>query len=485
MTMKNSNGRTAMKQSKPVQSDQWFCSLTPESLGSAEFKSRYQIKYAYLSGAMYQGIASKELVVAMAQKGLLGFLGTGGRDIQAVENDIIAIQAELAVNEVFGVNLISQMENPEAELNTVAMYVKHGVNIVEASAYMQMTLALVYYRVSGLSRAADGTVQCAHKIIAKLSRPEVAEKFLSPPALKMVQTLLAENKISKEQSELSQLIPMCSDICVEADSGGHTDRGIPSVLLPSIQSLRLTVLEKYAYQDAIHVGLAGGIGVPQSAASAFMMGADFILTGSINQCTVEAATSDEVKDMLQSINVQDTDYAPAGDMFEIGAKVQVLKKGNFFAARANKLYDLYSQYRGWDDIPEATRKQIEQKYFQQGFAAVWAEVEQYHLQKGNSKIIEKAHKCKKHQLALVFKKYFSLTTRYALQGMSEKRIDFQVHTGPALGAFNQWVKDTPLADWRNRRVAEVAEQLMCETARFMSQEINRLMTASRQQDQQP
>ena len=71
-----------------------------------------------------------------------------------------------------------------------------------------------------------------------------------------------------------------------------------------------------------------------------MVGADFVCTGSINQCTVESGMSDVVKDLLQDINVQDTEYAPAGDMFEIGARVQVLKKGTFFPARANKLFML-------------------------------------------------------------------------------------------------------------------------------------------------
>ncbi len=35
--------------------------------------------------------------------------------------------------------------------------------------------------------------------------------------------------------------------------------------------------------------------------------------------------SDSVKDLLQDINIQDTDYAPAGDMFEVtvhGFRVQ-------------------------------------------------------------------------------------------------------------------------------------------------------------------
>lgn len=482
--MNNQSGSTVMDQASNRQPHPGQSVLTPETLGARGFKHRYQIKYAYVAGAMYQGIASKELVMAMAGNKLLSFLGTGGRSFQAVEQDIRHIRKNLAEDAVFGVNLISQVDHPEAEMRLVDMYLNNGVSIIEASAYMQMTLALVYYRVSGLSRGPDGSVHCKHHIIAKLSRPEVAGKFLSPPPLAMVEQLLAAGKITQQQSELSQQVAMCSDICVEADSGGHTDRGIPSVLLPSIQSLKSTMVAQHRYQDAIHVGLAGGIGVPQSAASAFMMGADFILTGSINQCTVEAATSDHVKDMLQSINVQDTDYAPAGDMFEIGAQVQVLRKGNLFAARANKLYELYVQYRSWDEIPELTRKQIESKYFQQGFAEIWYEVQQYHQQKGNHKTLEKARQSAKHQMALVFKKYFSMSTRYALEGVAEKKVDFQVHTGPALGAFNQWVKDTPMADWKNRRVAEVAEQLMTATAAFLSEQFTHLTASRDQQDQQ-
>ena len=61
---------------------------------------------------------------------------------------------------------------------------------------------------------------------------------------------------------------------------------------------------------SIRVGAAGGIGAPEAAAAAFVMGADFVLTGSINQCTVEAGMSDAVKDLLLEINVQDTGYAP-------------------------------------------------------------------------------------------------------------------------------------------------------------------------------
>ena len=37
--------------------------ITAASLGCAQFKQDYGLKYAYLTGGMYKGIASKEMVV--------------------------------------------------------------------------------------------------------------------------------------------------------------------------------------------------------------------------------------------------------------------------------------------------------------------------------------------------------------------------------------------------------------------------------------
>ena len=90
------------------------------------------------------------------------------------------------------------------------------------------------------------------------------------------------------------------------------------------QRQRDAAMAAHAYRKPLRVGCAGGIGIPEAVAAAFVLGVDFILTGSINQCTVEAGSSELVKDRLQEMQVQDTDYAPVGDMFEIGAKVQVL-----------------------------------------------------------------------------------------------------------------------------------------------------------------
>lgn len=230
---------------------------------------------------------------------------------------------------------------------------------------------------------------------------------MSPAPEYIVQQLLKEGHITAEQAELAKRVPMSEDLCVEADSVGHTDGGIPTVLFPAMLQLKRTMEQKWGYANPTCMGLAGGIGTPEAAAAAFIMGADFILTGSISQCTVDAGTSDDVKTLLQDLNVQDAEYAPVGDMFETGAKVQVLKKGVFFPTRANKLFSLYSHHASLGEIPEKTRKQLQATYFKKTFEEIWKDTRTYleGLGLGLGHEIAKAEANLKHKMALVFQLY--------------------------------------------------------------------------------
>jgi trans-AT polyketide synthase/acyltransferase/oxidoreductase domain-containing protein len=290
--------------------------------------------------------------------------------------------------------------------------------------------------------------------------------------------LLQEQKITHTEAELLQRVPMADDISVEADSGGHTDLGVAYALIPAIVQLRDEMMHKYQYTKKVRVGAAGGIGTPAAAAAAFILGADYIVTGSINQCTVEANTSDIAKDLLQQANVQDTDYAPAGDMFELGAKIQVLKKGLFFPARANKLYELYRHYNSLQDIDEKTKTMVQTKFFCRSFDDVYQELKT--LYPGPE--IEKAERNPKHKMALIFKWYFNYSSRLAQSGNTEHKVDYQIHCGPALGSFNQWVKGTMLENWRNRHVDEIGIKLMMETAELLNQRILSLQSDIQQQE---
>ncbi|WP_405362773.1 PfaD family polyunsaturated fatty acid/polyketide biosynthesis protein [Kitasatospora sp. NBC_00085] len=443
-------------------------------LGSEPFRRDFGVDYAYLSGSMYRGIASKELVVAMGRSGFMGFLGAAGLSHDRVRGDIAHIRRELAPDRPFGVNLLCNLQDPARETANVELLIGEGVRFVEASAFVKVTPALVRYHLSGLRRAPDGTVVRGNRILAKVSRPEVAREFMRPAPAEIVAGLLAEGRVTPEQAELARGIPVAQDLCIEADSGGHTDRGVPTVLLPSMQGLRRDLTREFGYAEAIRLGSAGGIGTPQAVAAAFTMGADFVMTGSINQCTVEAGITDAVKDRLQGIDVQDTDYCPAGDMFEIGALVQVLKKGVLFPARANKLFALYRTYDSWDAIPEGTRRQIQDTYFKRSVDEVWRETREHLERTGRVAEIGRAERTPKRKMALIFRWYYGYTSRLSFSDPERDPANVQVHTGPALGSFNQWAKGTPQESWRNRHVDRMAAGLMREAAEILTQRLNAL-----------
>jgi trans-AT polyketide synthase, acyltransferase and oxidoreductase domains len=446
--------------------------ITALTLGNADFKKEYGLKYAYIAGAMARGISSKELVTAMGRAGMMGYYGSGGQNMEILEKDLKAIKQELG-DKPFGANLLHLPESPEKEEEIVDLFMGLGVRYVEAAAFMQMTPALVKYRVSGLYEKENAEVDSRNKVMGKISRPELAEAFYSPAPEQILEKLLAAGKISEKQAKLARKIPMADALCIEADSGGHTDHRTPYALVPAILQMRKQMAEKHGYKKFVFTGAAGGIGTPEAAAASFILGTDFILTGSINQCTVEAGTSDIVKDMLSQINVQDTDYAPAGDMFEFGAKVQVLKKGTFFPARANKLYNLYIQFDSLNSIDQKTKDQIQKLYFKKSFDEVYKETKEFFAERDPSQI-EKAEKNPKHKMALIFRWYFGYSMRTAMQGKEDDKVNFQIHTGPALGAFNQWLKGTELKDWHNRHVDKIGIRLMEETAKILNERFEQL-----------
>lgn len=444
--------------------------ITAESLGSDEFRRAHGVRYAYVAGAMVKGIGSEALVVRMARARLLSYFGTGGLALDRVRDAIAQIRREVGPDAPWGMNLLCNTLRPEKEDETVELLLAEGVRRIEASAFTQITRSIVHFRLRGLHVRPDGTVVAPGMVQAKISRPEVASQFMSPAPERLVAQLREQGKITAEEARLSSLVPMADDICVEADSGGHTDKGVALVLVPAMTRLRDQAMAKHRFARRIGVGAAGGLGAPEAVAAAFVLGAEFVLTGSINQCTVEAGTSDVVKQLLQNAGVQDTDMAPAGDMFELGAQVQVLKKGLFFPARANKLYDLYRQYESVEAIDPKTRQQLEDKYFGKPLAEVEREVRAY-LEARNPRELQRLDASPKVKMARVFQSYFAQTNRAAIDGDEAQRLNFQIHSGPAIGACNSWLRGTPYESWRNRHVDQLADMLMRGAAEVLTERL--------------
>src|SRR5205085_8688533 len=124
------------------------------------------------------------------------------------------------------------------EAAVVDLYLQRGIHLVEAAAFMDLTLPAVLYRVHGIHRGLDGDVLAPNHIIAKVSRQEVATKWFSPPPPRLLAELVAAGHITQEQAEMAAEIPMAQDLTAEADSAGHTDNRPALTLLPTMLALR-------------------------------------------------------------------------------------------------------------------------------------------------------------------------------------------------------------------------------------------------------
>jgi PfaD family protein len=429
-----------------------------ENMGNQDFCGDHHIRYAYVSGSMANGIASAEIVETLGRNGMLGFFGAAGLSLEKVEQAIARLSSSLR-GKPYGFNLIHSPSEPELESAVVDLYLRRHVQLLEASAYLGLTLPLVRYRVHGIQRNEQGQIITPNRVIAKVSRVEVAAQFFAPPPEKFLNELVNRKEITAEQAQLARSIPVAQDLTAEADSGGHTDNRPAIVITPLMLSLRDQMQRQYGYAQPLRVGAAGGIATPASAAAAFSMGADYILTGSVNQSCCESGTSDLVRDMLAQAEQADMAMAPAADMFELGVKVQVLKRGTMFAMRAARLYDLYRAYNSIEEIPRAELTKIEKQFFKASHQEIWEQTKKYFATRDSFQI-EQAEKDHKHKMALIFRWYLGLSSSWATCGDESRKIDYQIWCGPAMGAFNQWSKGSFLASPANRHVDTIAFNLL-------------------------
>lgn len=430
--------------------------LLPEQLGDQAFCHEIGIRYPYLAGSMAKGISSVSIVESLGRSGMLGFFGAAGLPFLEVE---AAVERLKGSSFSYGFNLIHSPHEPDMEAALADLYIRKGVRLVEASAFLELTLSLVRYRIYGIHRSSNGSIIAQNRIIAKVSREELAEKFFSPPPEKFLRQLLDEGSITSIQAELAAQIPMAQEITAEADSGGHTDNRPAMALFPTIASLAGRMEQKFSYSKRLRVGLAGGIATPAAAAAAFSMGAAYIMTGSVNQACVESGTSDVVRQMLAETRQADVTMAPAADMFEIGVNVQVLKRGTMFPMRAAKLYDLYRRFDNLESIPVAEKDKLEKTFFKATISDIWRNTHDFFIHRDPSQV-ERAERDPKHKMALVFRWYLGQAAHWAKDGDLNRTMDYQVWCGPAMGAFNEWAANSFLESPNRRNISTIALNIL-------------------------
>jgi PfaD family protein len=433
--------------------------IYPEWLGDRSFCEVHGVRFPYVAGEMANGITTTRMCIAMAEAGMVGFFGAGGLGYPRVEEAVDELVAKLGNRLPWGVNLIHSPNEAALENRVADLLIRKGVPIISASAFMGLTPAIVRCAAAGLHLDANGRIVRKHRVFAKISRREVAIRFMSPAPADMLRALVAQNLLTQSEADLAAKVPVAEDITVEADSGGHTDNQLLVALFPTIMALRDELVLQHGYDRPIRVGAAGGLGTPGSLAAAFSMGAAYVVTGSVNQAAVEAGLSDAGKAMLAEADVADVIMAPAADMFELGVNVQVLKRGTMFGVRSSKLYEAWHSNASLEAIPLELKTKLERDVLHATFDEIWAETRGFWQKRDPAEVV-RAEADPKHRMALVFRWYLGKASKWAIDGEVSRRADYQIWSGPAMGAFNRWAAGSFLAEPKNRSVVQIALNLL-------------------------
>ena len=82
-------------------------------------------------------------LIAAVREGMVGFHGSAGLSLSAIEEQIHQIKAEVRDAGNWGANLIANVDHPEKEMETVDLFLRLGVRRVSASAFLKLTPAVV------------------------------------------------------------------------------------------------------------------------------------------------------------------------------------------------------------------------------------------------------------------------------------------------------------------------------------------------------
>lgn len=432
--------------------------IVKKNLESQDFKTYLNLKYPYVCNSMYYNIVSPEMIIKLSNSGMLGFLGTSMRSLFEIREDINIIRRE--VNEAtFGLGIVHN-KNTKVEDEVFQFLLDEDIKIIEISDYLTVTKNIVKYKLKGINKHNTETETQKHYIMAKVARIETAELFLKPAPTKIIEELIEEGEITTEESICGRNEPIADFISVITENDIHVSSPSNFMLFNEISKLSLEIQEKYGYIRKPFIGIEGGIGNPLAIANAFFIGADYVVTGSINQCSNQARISESVKDILQTLDIHDCESVPDLENMELGVMVNVVRKSTLFPARINKLYDLYRRYNSLDEIDSDILASLESRVFKESIEEFCKDSEKFF----DEAELNTMRKSRKGKILQIVKSYYYQALKNAIKGNEERKIDYCIRCNPTMGLFNRWAKGKDIESWVNRDV-DVIGMMMLEEAR--------------------
>ncbi|WP_408895211.1 ACP S-malonyltransferase [Paenibacillus taichungensis] len=445
-----------------------YTQTTLNKLGESSFQQVYDVKLSYMVSFLPKGITSAEMIIKLARSNILGFYGASGLPLDRIEQDLTYINKELGKLQPFGVGILGGAYNSNDQ-EILKLLLKHKVANLEIQGYKNITPALVQFRAEGLVRDDHGIVSINHRIIAQAKSIEDAEIFLSPAPAYLLEDMVLKGLLSQEKAEWLMNIPMVDDLYVESTIT-ETNRMLDSaVLLPAVIKMR-DLRTRSTSWPRTRIGSAMQIGSPETTGLSFFLGADFVVTRSINQATVEAGLSNMAKSMLDRARDKNSAIVPKVDCFESGEYTMVLHDNMYFAERADLLYRLFYNNDSWYEIDEEERNRIQELYLGQTFEQVQDNLSAI-LPKS---ILKRAERNGKVAMAHIYYWYLEQAQDLAITGDMRHSGEYHICFDQAAAACNNWLSGTEMETWENRRVDKLAEKLMLEAEMYLNERLSEL-----------
>ena len=215
-----------------------------------------------------------------------------------------------------------------------------------------------------------------HQLFAKVSRPEVAAALpVAGARRRCCDALVARASSPRDEAELAARVPVAEDVTVEADSGGHTDNRPLVALLPTIAR----AARRARRSSTATSGRSGSAPPAGSAPRPRWRGVRArrgVRADRLGQPGWPSSPGcpTTARRCWPQADLADVIMAPAADMFEMGVKVQVLKRGTMFAVRAGRAVRAYRDHASLEAIPAATlRARSRRDVLRATVDEVWAE----------------------------------------------------------------------------------------------------------------
>ena len=270
---------------------------------------------------------------------------------------------------------------------------------------------------------------------------------------------MERGQLSTTEADLAATVPVAKDVTVEADSGGHTDNRPLAVLLPAIIALRDDLSARFGYREAPRVGAAGGLGSP-AARGGRVRARRRLRAHRLGQ--PDGGGSRGLRRRQGHAGAgrhRRRGHGARRRHVRDGREGAGAASGNAVRVPGGRLYDAYRAHPSLEAIPAGTRDRLEREVLGASIDDVWAWTREFWRQRDPHEL-DRAAADPKHRMALVFRWYLGMSSRWAIEGRTERRTDYQLWGGPAIGAFNRWVAGSFLADTGGRGVVQIARNLL-------------------------